>query len=148
MMELSTCIEKESQMAQKHLASTSYSAARYAHPFFLPAPHAQRQPTQGLTRMTDWSKKQLGPIPAIARDGRMDLSELIGADGVKEIQDLGEIRFHALGDSGVGQAHEAELIGDEMATDYKAGAGGLNPAFLFHLGAVIYGPDKDHHYGD
>jgi predicted phosphodiesterase len=48
----------------------------------------------------------------------------------------------------VGQAQEAENIADEMATDYGPGAGGVNPAFLFHLGDVIYGPDKAAHYGD
>jgi hypothetical protein len=98
--------------------------------------------------MTDWSKQQLGPIPPVARGGNLDLSEVIGAQGVKEIEDLGEIRFHALGDSGVGNAHEAQQIGDEMATDFKVGAGGLNPAFLFHLGDVIYGNDKGNHYGE
>ncbi len=135
-------------MSTNHLTSTTYSASRYAHPFFLPATHAQRQPFKGQSRMTDWSKKQLGPIPPVSRGGLMDLSEVIGSDGVKEIEDLGEIRFHALGDSGVGQAQEAEQVSDEMATDYKAGAGGLNPAFLFHLGDVIYGPDKENHYTD
>jgi hypothetical protein len=78
----------------------------------------------------------------------MDLAEIIGAEGVKEIEDLGEIRFHALGDSGVGMAQEAEKVAGEMAGDYKAGAGGLNPAFLFHLGDVIYGPGKQEHYTD
>jgi len=98
--------------------------------------------------MTDWSKQQLGPLPPVARGGQMDLTEIIGAEGVKEIADLGEIRFHALGDSGVGNAHEAQSVSDDMATDYKPGAGGLNPAFLFHLGDVIYGNDKEHHYGE
>ena len=81
-------------------------------------------------------------------NGGMILDDVIGADGVKEIEQAGELRFHALGDSGVGQATEAEPISDEMATDYAAGAGGLNPAFLFHLGDVIYGPDKGAHYAD
>jgi len=129
-------------------ASTSYSKARYAHPFFLPASPAERQPINGQTRMTDWSKAQLGLIPPIVRGGNMDLSEVIGADGVKEIDDLGEIRFHALGDSGVDTAQEAQEISDEMATDFKPDAGGLNPAFLFHLGDVIYGNDKGSHYGE
>jgi hypothetical protein len=78
----------------------------------------------------------------------MTLDQLIGSDGVSEIEQNGAIRFHALGDSGVGQAEEAERISDEMAIDYKPGAGGLNPAFLLHLGDVIYGPDKESHYGD
>ncbi len=128
--------------------STAYSKARYAHPFFLPATPENRQPINGLTRVTDWSKQQLGPIPPVTRGGNLDLSEVIGAAGVKEIEDLGEIRFHALGDSGVNTAQEAQQISDEMATDFKAGAGGLNPAFLFHLGDVIYGNDKANHYGE
>jgi predicted phosphodiesterase len=129
-------------------ASTSFSKARFAHPFFVPAPPAERQPINGHTRMTDWSKQQLGPVPPVVRGGKMDLSEVIGAEGVKEIQTLGEIRFHALGDTGVGTAHEAQLVADEMATDFKPSAGGLNPAFLLHLGDVIYGNEKASHYGE
>ncbi len=128
--------------------STKYSKARFAHPFFLPAPPAQRLLINGHASITGWSKKQLGPIPPAVRGGKMDLSEVIGAVGVKEIEDLGEIRFHALGDSGVGNAHEAQQISDEMATDFTAGSGALNPAFLFHLGDVIYGNDKGNHYGE
>jgi hypothetical protein len=128
--------------------STTYSNDRYAHPFFLPAPHTDRQEFKGDKRMTDWSKKQLGPIPPVTNNAQMTLDDLIGAQGVKEIQQVGELRFHSLGDSGVGEAQEAEAVSDEMAIDYKAGAGGLNPAFLFHLGDVIYGPDKAAHYVD
>jgi Calcineurin-like phosphoesterase len=134
--------------ATKSRSSTALSAERFAHPFFVPEPPAQREPFQGNTRLADWSKQNLGPIPPIARKGIMDLSEVIGDAGVQEIQDLGEIRFHALGDSGVGNAHEAEQISNEAATDYKPAAGGLNPAFLFHLGDVIYGNDKANHYGE
>jgi 3',5'-cyclic AMP phosphodiesterase CpdA len=87
--------------------------------------------------MTDWSKKQLGPVPRVEGDGIMSLKDIIGADGVDAIQKLGEIRFHALGDSGVSHAEEAEKVAEDMATDYKPGAASLNPAFLFHLGDVI-----------
>lgn len=137
-----------STLQTKNLSSTTYSRQRYAHPFYLPTPQSGRKPIHGQTRMTDWSKTQLGPIPGIKGNGGMILDDVIGADGVKEIEQAGELRFHALGDSGVGQATEAETISDEMATDYAAGAGGLNPAFLFHLGDVIYGPDKGAHYAD
>ena len=128
--------------------STSYSRARYAHPFYLPASPGDRQPLNGDTRMTQWSKKQLGPVPKIEGDGVIDLSEIIGSDGVDEIEKLGEIRFHSLGDSGVNHAEEAEKVAEDMATDFKPGAGSLNPAFLFHLGDVIYGPGKAEHYGE
>jgi hypothetical protein len=136
--------EEEMKMADNGLTgSTAYSDARYAHPFFLPAPHEKRLAINGHKKITDWSKEQLGPLPPVVRKGRMDLAEIIGSDGVKEIAQLGEIRFHALGDTGVGHAQEAEQVSEDMATDYKPGAGGLNPAFLFHLGDVIYGPRKE-----
>jgi predicted phosphodiesterase len=76
----------------------------------------------------------------------MSLADVIGDPGTKEIETLKEIRFHALGDTGVGHASSAQVVADDMATDYKAGAGALNPAFLFHLGDVIYGTDKANHY--
>ena len=123
----------------KNLASTTYSRQRFAHPFFLPTPLAARHPFNGHTHMTSWSKTQLGPIPPVAKASTMTLDDVIGADGTKEIVQTGELRFHALGDSGVGQAQDAESVSDEMATDYNPSAGGLNPAFLFHLGDVIYG---------
>jgi hypothetical protein len=76
----------------------------------------------------------------------MTLAEVIGDAGVAEIEATGEFRFHALGDSGVGDAHDAEQVSDEMAGDYTPTGGGFNPAFLLHLGDVIYGPGKEAHY--
>jgi hypothetical protein len=78
----------------------------------------------------------------------MALADVIGNAGVAEIEAAGEIRFHALGDSGVGQAQEAEQVSEEMVGDYTPTGGGLNPAFMLHLGDVIYGPDKEAHYSD
>jgi hypothetical protein len=125
------------------------SPQRFAHPFFSATPPAERKPNaHGHQRMADWSKEQLGPVPPPARQGRMALADIIGAAGVQEIEQVGEIRFHALGDSGVNHAQEAEQVAEDMATDYSPTAGGLNPALLFHLGDVIYGPDKEHHYGE
>jgi hypothetical protein len=128
--------------------STSYAHARYAHPFFLPAQPTDRVPLKGQKSMTEWSKTQLGPVPQTEGDGTIDLEKIIGAQGVQEIKQLGEIRFHAVGDSGSGNADDAEKVADDMATDYKPDAAALNPAFLFHLGDVVYGPDKDNHYGE
>jgi len=126
--------------------STEYSRERYAHPFFLPVPPSEREPFDGHIQITGWSKAQLGPIPRVRKNGRMDLSDLIGRAGSREVEALGEIRFHALGDTGVGHASAAQTVADDMAIDYKAGAGAVNPAFLFHLGDIIYGNDKQSHY--
>lgn len=126
--------------------STAYSAQRFAHPFYLPKPHGERTPIHGARRMTDWSKTKLGPLPPVAGDSTLDLASVLGSAGVTEIQQAGEIRFHSLGDTGVNNAQEAETVSDEMATDYHPSAGAMNPAFLFHLGDVIYGPGKQDHY--
>jgi hypothetical protein len=133
-------------MAKKPTPAASHHVGRFAHPFFTAAPPSERQAIHGLTRMTDWSRQQLGPVPPVTRGGIMTLAEVIGDAGATEIEATGEFRFHALGDSGVGDAHEAEQVSDEMAGDYTPTGGGLNPAFLFHLGDVIYGPGKEAHY--
>ena len=121
---------------------------RFAHPFFSSRPHAERPVVDGHRRMTEWNKSQLGPVPESRNGGRMSLSEIIGEEAVSEIETLGEIRFHAVGDSGVNHAYDAQKVAEYMATDYRPDAGGLNPAFLLHLGDVVYGPNKADHYGE
>jgi hypothetical protein len=133
----------------KSLPPTAATPMRYATPSFQSAPPgAGAPPAAGHKQLADWSKEQLGPVPPPINEGNIDLSAIIGPAGVHEIEQLGEIRFHVLGDSGAGHADEAEEVAEEMATDFKPGAGGLNPAFLFHLGDVLYGPSKADHYGE
>ncbi|MGZ2488375.1 3',5'-cyclic AMP phosphodiesterase CpdA [Rhizobium pisi] len=127
--------------------ASGHSIGRYAHPFFEPGA-AEREFANTRRRITDWSRTLLGPVPSPLRGGRISLNEIIGDEGVREIEELGEIRFHTLGDSGVGHAEEAEQVAEDMATDFKPGAGGLNPAFLLHLGDIVYGPGKGTHYGE
>ena len=102
-----------------HLTSTTYSKARFAHPFYLPVPPSARQPINGHTSIIDWSKTQLGPVPPVIKNASLILDDVIGSAGVQEIEQVGELRFHALGDSGVGSAQEAANISDEMATDFS-----------------------------
>jgi hypothetical protein len=135
-------------VARKQIPAAPQHARRFAHPFYTVTPPSERKPVDGLTRMTDWSKNQLGPVPPVRRGGLMTLAEVIGAAGVAEIEAGGEIRFHALGDSGHGVAHEAEQVSEEMVGDFTPTGGGLNPAFMFHLGDVIYGPGKEAHYAE
>jgi hypothetical protein len=135
-------------MAAKKAAPKSHSPGRFAHPFYTATPIAQRQPVAGATRMTDWSKQQLGPVPSPVNGGKMALADVVGTAGAAEIQAAGEIRFHVLGDSGQGTGQEAEDVSNEMAGDYTPTGGGVNPAFLLHVGDVLYGPDKEAHYSD
>src|SRR5215469_7448373 len=75
---------------------------RYAHPFFTATPPDRRAPSPALhaTRMSQWVSQKLGPIPKPTRTPVMALSEIIGAPGVKEIQDAGSMIFHVVGDAG------------------------------------------------
>jgi hypothetical protein len=63
----------------------------------------------------------------------------------------GSISFHATGDTGQQNGSPAdpqEQVSHEMAKEYRPGHGGENPAFLLHLGDVIYGHRKDLLYRD
>ena len=124
---------------------TPGNPGRYAHPHFAAVAPTSAAPGRN---MEDFHKQNLGPVPASKGDGSIDLATAISAAGVAEIEQLGEIRFHAVGDSGWGSGDEAARVADDMATDFKPAAGGLNPAFLLHLGDVVYGIDKTHNYTD
>src|SRR5690348_6853455 len=76
--------------------------------------------------------------------GLYPLQDALGAHGpavVQEIQTAGQIVFHAAGDTGASNVH---LYGneiracDQIANDFHATAGANRPAFLFHLGDVVY----------
>jgi hypothetical protein len=129
-------------------APRPHSVSRFAHPFFSQQGDQQQLVAGAQPSLTDFHKAALGPIPPVKGDSSMDLAGIIGESGTREIEQLGEIRFHALGDSGVNHATDAEQVAEDMTTDFKASAGGLNPAFLFHLGDVVYGPGKESHYGE
>ena len=121
---------------------------RYAHPFFTPTPPANRPQTPYGKRMVDWAKQDLGPIPTPRSGAIMRLAEIIGDPGTSEIAQTGEIRFHATGDTGNLHGQDAENVSQTMAADYDVNRSAQNPAFLLHLGDVIYGPHKDASYRD
>lgn len=125
---------------------------RYAHPFFTAIPPDERPADFSVhgPRMASWIAQKSGPIPPPRGDSVLSLSDVIGADGVNEIEAEGEIRFHAVGDTGRPDVHNANQEGVtlQMAADYSPTAAGKNPAFFFHLGDVIYGPDKEQMYRD
>jgi Calcineurin-like phosphoesterase len=124
--------------------TASTEEKRYARPGVFGATPAPRQADD----LQDWKKANLGRLPSVKNNGQMRLTDIIGAAAIGEIEQLGELRFHALGDSGATHGDDAELVSEEMTSDYKPGAGALNPAFLFHLGDIVYGPGKAAHYVD
>jgi hypothetical protein len=123
---------------------------RYAHPFFTATPVSARavSPATGTRSMAEYASKKLGPIPCPSRRPILDLEEIIGLGAVAEIQNAGFIRFHSVGDTGGGDGTPQEQVAEAMASDYDLSASANSPAFLYHLGDVIYGPDKEVQYRD
>jgi calcineurin-like phosphoesterase family protein len=134
-------------------AAPTHSPMRYAHPYYTSKPPAQRtpHPTYPGKRMTDWTSMpaKLGPIPKpTTATSTMELADIIGAPGVKEIQDVGTLRFHCVGDTGRISGTPQEDVAAEMTNDFHPDGGGNNPALFIHLGDVIYGGNKESAYLD
>jgi hypothetical protein len=71
----------------------------------------------------------------------MALDDFFPQQAIRDIQQHGSITFQALGDSGVGSP-EQHATADAMSRDINPDHHELGPAFLLHLGDIIYGPDK------
>ncbi len=126
---------------KKPAASTSL---RFAHPYYTTS--LQQRLQTGGGRLLDHIKGKLQAIPKPRGEPTMTLSDVIGAQGATEIQQAEEISFHTLGDSGKGPDTPEQFVAEAMAQDYDVAHPGRSPAFLFHLGDVIYGPGKDQGY--
>lgn len=89
------------------------------------------------------------PIPAPrVNPPVMDLSDVLGAEAVAQIQAAGSLVFHSVGDTGgIVRAEPQLAVSDAMAADLedKTYAAGL-PAFFFHLGDVVYYFGQEEYY--
>jgi hypothetical protein len=75
-----------------------------------------------------------GPAPY-----RFDLSQLLPAADIAQIQNAGVLVFHAVGDSGdYRDAGPQDLVASLMTQDVTNSPDGRQPAFFYHLGDVIY----------
>jgi hypothetical protein len=120
---------------------------RFAQPFYTDVPIEQRPIVDGIgTRMTDYIKTLLEPIPDPHRDPTMMLSEIIGSKGVTDIQQAGVIKFHAVGDTFSASGNMQLQVANAMAADYDPAKPATSPAFFFHLGDVIYYDNTDKGY--
>jgi len=122
---------------------------RFAHPFFTTVPKSKRKAIPGVGKgLAEYPATALllEPIPALNRNPpTMTLDEIIGTPGVKQVQAAGSITFHAVGDTGSPDTM-TEVISGAMAADYDIANPGSSPAFLFHLGDVIYYDNTDKGY--
>jgi len=123
---------------------------RFAHPFFTTTPKEKRQPVPGIagagTSLIDHIQGNLYPIPVPSRAPSMTLADVIGAQGAQEIAGAPSIKFHAVGDTGKGMDTPQGDVANAMTADFNISQPATCPAFFFHLGDVIYGPNKDQEY--
>jgi Calcineurin-like phosphoesterase len=90
---------------------------------------------------------ELLPFKPSIGDAVMVLDDFFPPQTIQGIQKRGSIAFHAIGDSGVGTP-EQHAVADAMSLDLKPQNSELGPAFLLHLGDIIYGPDKTARYAN
>ena len=142
-------------MVKKSLAKKSPAKAakkpsqptRFAHPFFTTTPVNKRVIVPGVGKqMLDHIQGSLEPIPAPTRPPLFSLAQIIGQQGAKDIQSSGSISFHTVGDTGKGADTAQGAVASAMQTDFDISKPEASPAFFFHLGDVIYGPNKDQNY--
>ena len=74
-----------------------------------------------------------GPAPY-----RYDLSQLLTADDIKRITDAGVMVFHTVGDTGDYRGQQQVFVAEMMTQDAQSLPANNQPAFLYHLGDVIY----------
>jgi hypothetical protein len=82
------------------------------------------------------------------------LQDALGAHGpeiVSGIESAGQITFHVVGDSGASSSgkYKNELrVSDQVTADAQAAAANSKPAFLFHLGDLVYDFGESKYYYD
>ena len=74
-----------------------------------------------------------GPAPY-----RYDLSQLLAADDIQKITDAGVMVFHTVGDTGDYRGQQQDFVATMMTQDAQSLPANNQPAFLYHLGDVVY----------
>jgi Calcineurin-like phosphoesterase len=80
-----------------------------------------------------------------------DLAQIVGAPTLEPFVDAQRISFHAVGDTGPSRApniKDEASVADAMTGDLTASAAADAPAFLFHLGDVVYSFGEPQYYYD
>src|SRR5262249_6337221 len=74
-----------------------------------------------------------------------------GPDVVKQIQNAGRIVFHSVGDTGASamKTYPYEIhVSDMVTEDFRTSPVNNRPAFLFHLGDIVYNFGEAMYYYD
>ena len=121
---------------------------RFAHPFYEHTPANASSPLPAdAGPIADFTAQKLEKIPAPKRNPPvMTLADVIGTAGAAAVKQSNKIIFHACGDSGNPQSQDEEMVSDAMTAEYDTTQAHASPAFLLHLGDVIYFDNTDSGY--
>src|SRR5262249_28527765 len=86
------------------------------------------------------------PFRATTGNGVMSLADIIGTTAAKQVEASNQLTFHSVGDTGRGPHTPQQDAAEAMARDVDPKKHATSPAFLFHLGDVIYGDGKEYLY--
>ncbi|MDE3213152.1 MAG: metallophosphoesterase [Bacteroidota bacterium] len=129
--------------------ATGTGPLRFAHPFFTTTPKSRRKEIPGVGKgLSEYPSKAwlLEKIPPPKRNPpTMTLDEIVGASGMRQIKNSRSITFQAVGDTGSPDTM-TEIISAAMSEEFDIKTPGNSPAFLFHLGDVIYYDNTDKGY--
>lgn len=87
-------------------------------------------------------------FPATTGDGVMTLANIVGKTAAADIEKTGQLQFHSVGDTGRGPHTAQQDVAEAMTRDINPAQHQKSPAFLVHLGDVIYGDGKENLYDD
>ncbi len=94
------------------------------------------------------------PKSRLKPDELFPLASAYGSGGdavVKKITKAGRITFHSIGDSGASQAGKFRnelTVADQLTEECQSNDAAMQPAFLFHLGDVVYSFGEARYYYD
>ena len=124
----------------------------FAQPTPSPDPTSFKDPVSDASE-PDASGVQPVPQPSIAAtEPILTLTQVFGSQGAtitQNIQNAGQIVFHAVGDTGsdVGPTTQS-LVADKMASDFTEDDPADIPSFFYHLGDVVYYFGESQYYYD
>jgi len=79
------------------------------------------------------------PSPTGSAPYHLTLDSVIGADAMQRIITSGNLVFHTVGDTGgVNETTDQENVASYLEKDFAATPSASDPAFIYHLGDVIY----------
>lgn len=122
-------------------------------------PTPSPDPTSFTNPVTDQGKKDVAgveavPLPSTGATAEpiLTLAQVYGSNGAnvaQKIEQLGQIVFHSVGDTGNVQGPAMQsLVADKMVTDFNEANPADVPSFYYHLGDLVYYFGEGSYYYD